>query len=116
MLSVFSPLLTASVILHSSPFARFRTPRTQGLSRRAGGYPGAVSYMRHLIPKAVGYSFTALLCLVVCAPIIPDPFGSSMYALSRIRWLALSPLLKTIHFFYANTLPVLVTSIGHTFK
>jgi O-antigen/teichoic acid export membrane protein/predicted glycoside hydrolase/deacetylase ChbG (UPF0249 family) len=71
---------------------------------------GAISYMRRLLPRAAGYSSLASLCLVVGAPVIPYIFGSE-YArtVEALRWLALLPLLKTIHFFCANTL----TGSGH---
>ena len=71
---------------------------------------GALSYMRRLLPKAAGYSFLAFFCIVVGAPIIPSFLGSE-YArtVEALRWLALLPLLKTIHYFLADTL----TCSGH---
>jgi O-antigen/teichoic acid export membrane protein len=79
---------------------------------RAGqqGIQGALCYMRRLLPKSAGYSFVVFLCLVACAPIIPFILGSE-YArtVEALRWLALLPLVKTIHYFLADTL----TCSGH---
>ena len=79
---------------------------------RAGqeGIGGAIRYMRRLLPKSAGYSFLAFFCLTAGAPVVPHIFGSQ-YArtVEAIRWLALLPLLKTVHFFLANTL----TSSGY---
>jgi O-antigen/teichoic acid export membrane protein len=79
---------------------------------RAGqdGVSGTVRYMWRLLPKSACYSFLAFLCLVVGAPIIPHLFGSEYTrTVEALRWLALLPLLKTIHYFLADTL----TCSGH---
>lgn len=79
---------------------------------RAGqdGIPGTIRYMRRLLPKSAGYSLLAFLCLMFGAPIVPYLFGSE-YArtVEALRWLSLLPLLKTIHYFLADTL----TCSGH---
>ena len=79
---------------------------------RAGqnGISGALSYMRRLLPKSAGYSLLACFGLVVTAPIVPYLFGHE-YArtVEALRWLALLPLLKTTHYFLADTL----TCSGH---
>jgi O-antigen/teichoic acid export membrane protein len=79
---------------------------------RAGqdGISGTVRYMRRLLPKSACYSLLAFLCLVVGAPTVPRIFGSEYTrTVEALRWLALLPLLKTIHYFLADTL----TCSGH---
>lgn len=79
---------------------------------RAGqdGVSGTVRYMWRLLPKSACYSFLAFPCLVVGAPIIPHLFGPEYTrTVEALRWLALLPLLKTIHYFLADTL----TCSGH---
>jgi O-antigen/teichoic acid export membrane protein len=61
--------------------------------------------MRRLLSPSAGYSLLAFLCLFFCAPIVQYILGSQ-YArtVEAIRWLALLPLLKTIHYFVADSL------------
>lgn len=79
---------------------------------RAGreGINSAVGYRRRLLPKAAGYALLASLCLIVGAPIVPHVFGSEFErSVEALRLLALLPLLKTVHYFLADTL----TCTGH---
>jgi O-antigen/teichoic acid export membrane protein len=79
---------------------------------RAGqdGISGTIRYMRRLLPKSACYSFLAFLGLILGAPIVRYLFGSE-YArtVEALRWLAVLPLLKTVHYFLADTL----TCSGH---
>ena len=74
---------------------------------RAGkeGLDGTLRYMRRLLPKSACFSLLVFLCLITCAPIIPYVFGPQfLRTVEALRWLALLPLLKTIHYFLADTL------------
>jgi O-antigen/teichoic acid export membrane protein len=74
---------------------------------RAGqdGVRGTLTYMRRMLPKSVCYSLLAFFCLLLGAPVVPHVLGPQ-YARSveALRWLAPLPLLKTIHYFMADTL------------
>ena len=74
---------------------------------RAGkeGLDGTLRYMWRLLPKSACFSLLVFLCLITCAPIIPYVFGPQfLRTVEALRWLALLPLLKTIHYFLADTL------------
>jgi O-antigen/teichoic acid export membrane protein len=74
---------------------------------RAGqeGVSGSIRYMRRLLPKPVGFAVVIVLSLFFCAPILPHILGKEYeHAVIALRWLALLPLLKTFHFFFADAL------------
>ena len=79
---------------------------------RAGqnGISGSLSYMRRLLPKPVAFAMLTVILLLVCAPVLPHILGRE-YAntVGALRWLALLPLIKTFHFFFADAL----TGAGH---
>lgn len=79
---------------------------------RAGkqGISSAANYMRHLLAKSAGYSCLAFLGLVLCAPLVRTVLGAQ-YAqtVEALRWLAVLPLLKSVHYFLADAL----TCSGH---
>ena len=79
---------------------------------RAGqeGVSGSIKYMRKLLPKPVGFAVIIVLSLFFCAPILPHILGKEYTnTVAALRWLALLPLLKTFHFFFADAL----TGAGH---
>ena len=69
------------------------------------GLQANVQYMKRLLPKAVGYAGAIGMALILAAPLVPRILGAQ-YARSveALRWLALIPLLRTIHTFYSDAL------------
>lgn len=76
---------------------------------RAGehGIQASVGYMKRLLPRAVAYALLVLIAMVAAAPLVPRILGPE-YARSieALRWLALIPLMRTIHTFYGDALAV----------
>lgn len=76
---------------------------------RAGehGIRASVGYLKRLLPKAVAYALLVFLVLMAAAPLIPRILGPE-YARSveALRWLALLPLMRTIHTLYGDALAV----------
>jgi O-antigen/teichoic acid export membrane protein len=70
-----------------------------------GGIAASYAFAKRLLPKAVGYSAAAMIGLFVAAPVIPVFLGAE-YArtVEALRWLALLPLLKSVHYFLADSL------------
>jgi O-antigen/teichoic acid export membrane protein len=79
---------------------------------RAGenGIRASVAYLKRFLPRAVAYALLIFFALVAFAPLIPRILGPE-YARSveALRWLALIPLMRTIHTLYADAL----TTAGH---
>lgn len=74
---------------------------------RAGqeGISGSLKYMRRLLPKPVGFAVVIVSSLFIFAPVLPHILGKEYTnAVMALRWLALLPLLKTFHFFFADAL------------
>lgn len=74
---------------------------------RAGrdGIGATVGYVKRLLPKAVIYGVVVFVALNLSAPLLPRILGME-YARSvgALRWLALIPLIRTIHTFYSDAL------------
>ncbi len=70
-----------------------------------GGIAASTKYARQLIPRASIYSLLACIALFVGAPLVPHLLGAE-YArtASALRWLSPLPLLKTLHYFVADSL------------
>jgi O-antigen/teichoic acid export membrane protein len=70
-----------------------------------GGVAASYAFAKRLLPMAVGYSAAAMIGLFVAAPVIPLLLGAE-YArtVEALRWLALLPLLKSVHYFLADSL------------
>jgi O-antigen/teichoic acid export membrane protein len=69
------------------------------------GIAASYAYAKRLLPKVVGYSGLALIGLFVAAPIVPLVLGAEyVRTVEALRWLALLPLLKTFHYFLADSL------------
>ena len=79
---------------------------------RAGhtGIGSSVVYMKRLLPKGLIYSFLIFVGLQLFAPVVPHILGQE-YARSveALRWLAVLPLIRTVHSFYSDAL----TGAGH---
>jgi len=74
---------------------------------RAGeqGIRASVGYMKRLLPRAVTYALLVFFALIFAAPLIPRILGPE-YARSveALHWLALIPLMRTIHTFCGDAL------------
>jgi O-antigen/teichoic acid export membrane protein len=75
-----------------------------------GGIRETRRYMARLLPKTVAYSVLVAIGLLLFAPLVPHILGKD-YArsVSALRWLAVLPVLKTVHSFFADAL----TGAGH---
>ena len=76
-----------------------------GSAMIGAGIGASQKYARRLLPRACGYSLLACIALYVMAPIVPHLLGAE-YARTTIalRWLSPLPLLKTLHYFVADSL------------
>jgi O-antigen/teichoic acid export membrane protein len=70
-----------------------------------GGIAASYAYAKKLLPKMMGYSTLMFICLFLAAPIVPFVLGGEYSrTVEALRWLALLPLLKTVHYFLADSL------------
>jgi O-antigen/teichoic acid export membrane protein len=69
------------------------------------GIPATLRYIRPLIVRALGYAAFVALAFLVGAGAVPLILGNE-YRLTAeaLRWLAVLPLLKTVHFFLGDAL------------
>jgi O-antigen/teichoic acid export membrane protein len=76
----------------------------------AQGIASSLSYAKRLLPRAFGYSTAVSISLFVAAPLVPVFLGNGYASTTEaLRWLALLPMLKTMHYFVADAL----TGAGH---
>lgn len=69
------------------------------------GLISSYAYARRVLPKMIGYSLFVFVALFVTAPIVPLVLGSEYSgAVEALRWLALLPLFKSMHYFLADSL------------
>jgi O-antigen/teichoic acid export membrane protein len=69
------------------------------------GIEASYSYGKWLLVRTTGYSVLVCIVLMVSAPIVPLVLGNQYrLATEALRWLALLPLLKTVHYFLADSL------------
>jgi O-antigen/teichoic acid export membrane protein len=62
-------------------------------------------YAKKLLPRPIAFSLLAFLGLLVGAPLIPKILGGEyLRTVEALRWLAILPLFKTIHYFFADAL------------
>ncbi|HET7250546.1 MAG TPA: oligosaccharide flippase family protein [Gemmatimonadales bacterium] len=79
-------------------------------ARGASGVRSAAAFARGLVPAAAAYGMVAGAALVALAPLVPLVLGHSYAGVaSAIRWLAVLPLLRAMHYFAADAL----TGAGH---
>jgi O-antigen/teichoic acid export membrane protein len=74
---------------------------------RAGhsGIEGSLLYMKRLLPKGLIYSLLILAGLQLIAPLVPRILGSEyIRSVEALRWLAVLPLIRTVHSFYSDAL------------
>ncbi len=69
------------------------------------GIAASYAYAKRLLPKMMGYAVVVAIGLFVTAPLIPVLLGSE-YArtVEALRWMALLPLFKSMHYFLADSL------------
>jgi O-antigen/teichoic acid export membrane protein len=69
------------------------------------GPKAAEEYAWKLIKRAAPFGFAVFLCLFIGAPILPHLLGNSFHsAIEATRWLAVIPLLRCVHMFFAGAL------------
>jgi O-antigen/teichoic acid export membrane protein len=69
------------------------------------GLRATVARMKRLVTKPCVYALAAFFGALVFAPVIPHVLGSGYArAVEALRWLAILPLLKTLHYFLADSL------------
>jgi O-antigen/teichoic acid export membrane protein len=74
------------------------------------GLGATYRYSKRLLVRVVPYSCFAFVALLVGAPLVPHILGHQYADITEaLRWLALLPLLKTLHSFIADAL----TGSGH---
>lgn len=99
--TAFQVLTVAFTPIQSLALAAFRKFFQQG----ASGIKGSLELCKKLLPLSVGYSFLAVLGLIVCAPLLPVILGSEyQQSVWALIWLSPTLMIKTIHFFAADTL------------
>ncbi len=70
-----------------------------------GGIRETRRYMARLLPKTIAYSMLVMIGLLALAPVVPHILGKEYVgSVSALRWLAVLPVLKTIHSFFADAL------------
>lgn len=71
----------------------------------ANGLRASTEYARKLLPAAAGYALAASIGLLAVAPLIPYVLGSGFAdTAAALRWLALLPMLKSLHYMAADAL------------
>jgi len=71
----------------------------------ADGIASSLRYAKPLIARAVGYASIVCAAILLCAGVVPFVLGSEYSrAVEALRWLAVLPLLKAMHYFLADTL------------
>ena len=69
------------------------------------GITSSMAYAKRLLPRALAYSAAIAALLLVAAPLVPRVLGAEYARTTEaLRWLALLPLLKTMHYFAADSL------------
>jgi O-antigen/teichoic acid export membrane protein len=69
------------------------------------GIAATYSYAKSILPKMIGYSLLIFVGMLVAAPVIPVVLGKEYAgAVEALRWLALLPLFKSLHYFLADSL------------
>ena len=71
----------------------------------ADGLRGTIGYMRRLLPQAMVYGAAVGLALIIAAPLVPAVLGAEFArSVEAIRWLAVLPLLRAVHYLLADSL------------
>ena len=79
-------------------------------ARGASGIRSALKFAQALLPAAAAYGLVAAAALFALSPLVPLVLGPSFAGVAvAIRWLAVLPLLRAMHYFAADAL----TGAGH---
>jgi O-antigen/teichoic acid export membrane protein len=71
----------------------------------ADGISASLAYAKPLLLRALGYSFLVGVTVLLSAGVVPYVLGSEYAGTAEaLRWLALLPLLKAVHYFLADAL------------
>jgi len=71
----------------------------------ADGISATLRYVKPLIFRALGYAALVAVGLLVCARMVPLILGGEYrLTVEALRWLAVLPLLKAVHSFFADAL------------
>lgn len=71
----------------------------------AGGLQASMQYGKRMMMKVLPYSLFAFAALMIGAPLAPRILGRQYADITEaLRWLALLPALKTVHYFIADAL------------
>jgi O-antigen/teichoic acid export membrane protein len=71
----------------------------------AGGLQASMQYGKCMLIKILPYSLFITAATLLCAPLAPHILGRQYAGITEaLRWLALLPLLKTLHFFMNDAL------------
>ena len=70
-----------------------------------GEVQGPYQYAKRLLPHPIGFSLLAFGGLLIGAPLIPKVLGAEyLRTVEALRWLSILPLLKAVHYFFADAL------------
>jgi O-antigen/teichoic acid export membrane protein len=76
----------------------------------AGGLQATMRYGKRMLRKVMPYSLFACVACLLGAPLVPHILGHQYAEITEaLRWLSLLPVLKTLHYFIADSL----TGAGH---
>jgi O-antigen/teichoic acid export membrane protein len=71
----------------------------------ADGISSSLRYAKPLIIRALGYSTVVCAGILLCAGLVPFVLGPDyVRVVEALRWLAVLPVLKAVHYFLADTL------------
>ena len=71
----------------------------------AGGITGTLRYARPWILRALGYAILVCIAILAGAGIVPRVLGAEYkMTVEALRWLAILPVLKVVHFFLSDAL------------
>jgi O-antigen/teichoic acid export membrane protein len=71
----------------------------------ADGIGSSLRYAKPLILRALGYSAVVCAGILLCAGWVPYVLGPEYFRIvEALRWLAVLPMLKAVHYFLADTL------------
>lgn len=89
-----------------APVASLMAAANPGFFRAGvGGISSAIQYAKPLILRALGYATLASIALLAGAGIVPYILGGEYrLTVEALRWLAILPILKVVHYFLSEAL------------
>lgn len=71
----------------------------------ANGISSCLTYAKPLLLRALGYAVFVCAGFLLCASVVPYVLGSGYTQTAEaLRWLAILPVLKVLHYFFSNAL------------